>query len=52
MHHKRRRPRNARAGCHMCKPWKGYPSRKNRADSEKFSDYKRRKVADEAVNAG
>ena len=23
MHHKRRRPKNRRAGCLMCKPWKG-----------------------------
>lgn len=23
MHHKRRRPKNARSGCLMCKPWKG-----------------------------
>lgn len=22
MHHKRKRPRAARAGCKMCKPWK------------------------------
>lgn len=22
MHHKRRRPKNQRAGCLMCKPWK------------------------------
>lgn len=22
MHHKRRRPKNRRAGCLMCKPWK------------------------------
>ena len=22
MHHKRKRPRNLRAGCKMCKPWK------------------------------
>lgn len=22
MNHKRRRPKNARAGCLMCKPWK------------------------------
>lgn len=28
MHHKRRRPRNSRAGCKLCKPWKisGYNS--------------------------
>ena len=22
MHHKYRRPKQSRAGCHMCKPWK------------------------------
>ena len=22
-HHKRRRPKNQRSGCLMCKPWKG-----------------------------
>lgn len=40
-HHKRRRPKNARAGCLLCKPWKinGF-DRRGRADGQRFSDYR------------
>jgi len=46
MNHKRKRPKNRRAGCLLCKPWKinGY-NRRNRRDGEKFSDHKRRHFA-------
>ncbi len=50
MNHKRKRPKNRRAGCLLCKFWKvnGFGKRK-RADGEQFSDHKRRKFA--AVDA-
>jgi hypothetical protein len=28
MHHRRGRPKNSRAGCKLCKPWKGNGMRK------------------------
>lgn len=42
MHHKRKRPANARAGCKLCKPWKlnGYSTKRH--GGEKFSDHRRR----------
>ncbi len=42
MHHKRKRPRNLRAGCKLCKPWKvnGYAT--HRLGGERFSDHRRR----------
>ena len=42
MHHKRKRARNARAGCKLCKPWKANGVRNERADGERFSDHRRR----------
>jgi hypothetical protein len=45
MNHKRRRPRNARAGCKLCKPWKRNGVRTERLDGEKFSDHRRRDAA-------
>lgn len=47
MHHKRKRPRNARAGCKLCKPWKVNGFATERKDGEKFSDHRRRKAAEE-----
>lgn len=49
MNHKRKRPRNRRAGCKMCKFWKvnGYAT--ERAEGEKFSDHRRRTIARPAV---
>lgn len=49
MHHKRGRPRNRRAGCKLCKPWKVNGFRTGRRDGEKFSDHRRRVLAREAV---
>ena len=45
MHHKRGRPRNQRAGCKMCKPWKTNGVRNERIDGERFSDHRRRAFA-------
>lgn len=45
MHHKRYRPRNRRAGCKLCKPWKVNGVRTERPDGEKFSDHRRRQAA-------
>ena len=47
MNHKRGRSRNVRAGCKMCKYWKINGFRTERKDGERFSDHKRRTVADE-----
>jgi hypothetical protein len=49
MHHKRRRSRNRRAGCKLCKPWKvnGFPT--EAAEGEKFSDHNRRMAADDEI---
>jgi len=47
MRHKRKRPRNARAGCKLCKPWKVNGFATERKDGERFSDHRRRKVAEE-----
>jgi hypothetical protein len=49
MHHKRHRPRNARAGCKMCKPWKVNGFATQAYDGEKFSDHRRRLVADAEI---
>lgn len=46
MNHKRKRARNRRAGCKMCKPWKVNGVRTERPDGERFSDHRRRTVAD------
>jgi len=45
MNHKRRRPRNRRAGCKLCKPWKVNGFATERADGEKHSDHVRRMTA-------
>ncbi len=45
MHHKRKRPRNRRAGCKLCKPWKVNGFRTERKDGERFSDHRRRHAA-------
>lgn len=42
MNHKRKRPRNRRAGCKLCKPWKTNGFRTERADGEAFSAHRRR----------
>lgn len=47
--HKRRRPKNRRCGCLMCKHWKvnGYAT--ERLEGEKFTDHRRRMIAAEQV---
>lgn len=42
MHHKRKRARNQRAGCKLCKPWKVNGFTTERIDGECWSDHKRR----------
>lgn len=49
--HKRKRTRNQRAGCKMCKYWKVNGHRTEREDGERFSDHRRRVVADEEIAA-
>ena len=49
MHHKRHRPRNARAGCKMCKPWKVNGFATDAYEGEKFNDHRRRMVAAEMI---
>ncbi len=44
--HKRRRPKDRRAGCLLCKPWKINGFAKTRLDAERFSDHRRRKFAE------
>jgi hypothetical protein len=50
-HHKRRRLRNRRGGCKLCKPWKLNGFHTERADGEKFSDHRRRTLAAEQIRA-
>ena len=49
MNHKRKRPRNRRAGCKLCKPWKVNGYRTERREGEKFSDHRRRVSAEREV---
>jgi hypothetical protein len=44
-HYKRRRPKNRRAGCLLCKPWKVNGCATERLDGERFSDHRRRSAA-------
>ena len=46
-HHKRRKPKNARSGCLLCKPWKANGSK--RSVRQQFSDYKRLYYADDEI---
>ena len=52
MHHKRKRPKNGRAGCLMCKHWKINGFATERKDGERFSDHKRRQWAAEEIKRG
>lgn len=45
MNHKRKRPKNGRAGCLQCKFWKTNGYRTERSEGERFSDHKRREFA-------
>ena len=47
MHHKRHCPRNQRAGCKLCKPWKRNGVRTEAYEGEKFGDHARRVAANE-----
>lgn len=49
MNFKRKRTRNVRAGCKLCKFWKvnGYAT--ERSGGEKFSDHRRRDAAAHAI---
>ena len=49
MHHKRKRPKNRRAGCLLCKPWKANGYSRTAEGGEKFSDRRRRATADADV---
>ena len=49
MNHKRKRPRNRRGGCKLCKPWKANGSATHALDGEKFSDHRRRLIASEGL---
>ena len=42
MHHKRKKRRNLRAGCKMCKPWKINGVNKWAKHQAKASDFRRR----------
>jgi len=48
-HHKRGRPKNSRAGCLLCKPWKMNGISTNSSQGEAFSDHKRRRSASEQI---
>jgi hypothetical protein len=45
-YHKRKRSKNRRAGCLLCKPWKMNGFAKGRVDAEPLSDHRRRFDAD------
>ena len=47
--HKRRRAKNRRCGCLLCKPWKVNGFRTERVGGERFSDHRRRKFAAEEI---
>jgi hypothetical protein len=47
--HKRKRAKNRRCGCLLCKPWKVNGYRTERLGGERFSDHRRRKFAAEEV---
>ena len=49
--HKRRRPKNRRAGCLLCKPWKVNGFSKRRIDAEQFGSHRRRFFAEYDVAA-
>jgi hypothetical protein len=49
MNHKRKRPKNRRGGCLLCKYWKVNGFATERKDGERFSDHRRRHFADKAI---
>lgn len=46
MNHKRKRPKNRRAGCLLCKPWKANGVAVTTKEGEKLSDHRRRSAAE------
>lgn len=48
-HHKRGRPKNRRAGCLLCKPWKVNGVNTETKEGEAHSDHKRRRSAGEEI---
>lgn len=50
MNFKRERPKNRRSGCLLCKPWKVNGFRTEKIDGEKFTDHRRRVMAQEMIN--
>ena len=42
--HKRRKPKNSRAGCLMCKPWKVNGQNKESKANAKPADFKRKEA--------
>jgi len=49
-HNKRGRPKNRRAGCLLCKPWKMNGISTNSKEAEAFSDHKRRRSASDEIS--
>lgn len=49
--HKRKRPKNRRAGCLLCKFWKMNGYNVMRDEGERWSDHVRRVAAAEAIDA-
>jgi len=49
--HKRRRPKNRRSGCLLCKPWKMNGFSKRRIEAEQFGDHRRRLFAERDAGA-
>jgi len=47
--HKRGRPKNRRAGCLLCKPWKVSGVSTENKEGEAFSDHKRRSAAGDEI---
>jgi hypothetical protein len=50
-HRKRKRSKNQRAGCLLCKPWKMNGLAQTRPDAESFSEHRRRREADRELNS-
>ncbi len=46
---KRRRPKNRRAGCLLCKPWKMNGFARTRRDGERFGSHRARSGAEAAI---
>ena len=49
MNHKRGKPKNARAGCLLCKSWKVNGFRTERKDGEAWAAHKRRAFASQEI---